>query len=78
MMTAIVSVLGIVSTVLAWKLNPRRLIYAELDSIYRKLEDLYKERDEALKNNDTDTLTRVTADIVRLAQRKNSLLQRLG
>ena len=70
-------VLGILSTILAWNLNPKRLIYSELDGIYKKLDKLYGERDEALAKNDSDTLTRVTADIVRLAERKNSLLQRL-
>jgi len=74
----IATVLGIVSTVLAWRLNPKRLMYAELDSIFKTLDKLYGERDEALAKNDSDTLTRVTAVIVQLAQRKNALLQRLG
>lgn len=73
----IASILGIVSTVLAWNLNPKRKIYAELDSIYKQLEVCYEIRDKALAENDSDTLTIVTSDILRLATRKNTLLQRL-
>ena len=77
MITAIVSLLGIASTLCAWFFNPKRILYAELDSIYKQLEELYVKRDKALTANDSDALTVVTADIVKLSQRKASLFQRL-
>lgn len=78
MIAIIASALGIIGTLVAWKFNPRRVIYSELDAIYKRLDGLYGERDKALAENDSDTLTRVTADIIGLCQRKNTLLQRLG
>lgn len=77
MLAAIVAALGIVSTLLAWFLNPKRVLYAQLDSIYKQLEDLYVKRDKALAENDSYTLTIVTANIVSLCKAKNNLLQRL-
>lgn len=77
-LTIISSALGIVSTLAAWFFNPRRRLYAELDSIYKQLEVLYGKRDKALVKKDNDALTIVTADIIRLCNRKTILLQRLG
>ena len=74
----IASVLGIISTLVAWNLNPRRRLYAELDNIYRQLEELYAKRDKALADNDSDILTVVTSTIIKLCQRKAVLLQRVG
>ena len=78
MLTIISSVLGIVATILAWNLNPRRRLYAELDDIYKKLNALYKRRDDALASNDNDALAIVTSEFLLLASRKNDLLKRLG
>jgi hypothetical protein len=78
MFTIIVSVLGIVSTIIAWKLNPRRLIYAELDHIYKKLDYEYAVRDKALAANNSDLLTIANANIIKLCTRKAVLFQRLG
>ena len=78
MLAIITAVLGIVSTILVWSLNPKRRLYSELDGIYKQLDDLYKERDEALIKHDNDTLTIVTDSIMRLRTRKAVLLQRLG
>ena len=75
-LSIIISVLGILSTVLAWYLNPRRRLYAEIDSIYRELESLYHERDEALAANDSDGLSLITDSIVKLCERKTILFQR--
>jgi len=72
------SVVGIIATIVAWNLNPRRKAYAELDDIYRQLDALYLKRDDALKTNDSDTLTVVTDGIIRLCNRKTILLQRLS
>ncbi len=74
--SAIVGIIGIISTLLAWFLNPKRVLYAELDSIYKKLEVLYVQRDKALVENDSNTLTIVTSDIIRLSNRKNTIIQR--
>jgi len=77
MITLITGVVGIVATLLAWFLNPRRQLYADIDKVYKDLEECYAKRDKALATNDSDTLTIVTADIVRLCARKTILLQRL-
>ena len=76
--SAIVSLLGIISTLIAWNLNPKRKLYAELDSIFKQLDQLYKERDEALAKNDSDSLTIITASIVKLCQRKAYIFQQYG
>lgn len=76
MLEIITGVLGIAGTLIAWFLNPKRLLYAELDSIYRELEDLYAKRDNALATNNTDELSSITSDIIRLSVHKNTLLQR--
>lgn len=76
--TIIAGVVGIISTVFAWSLNPKRKVYEELDDIYRQLEECYEKRDSALVANDADTLTVVTSIILRLRTRKADLLQRVG
>jgi hypothetical protein len=78
MLTAITAALGIIATLLAWFLNPKRQLYAELDSVYKELEGWYVKRDKALADNDSDGLTVATAAIVKLCSRKADLLQRLG
>ena len=76
--SAIVAILGIASTLIAWNLNPKRRLYAELDSIFKQLDKLYKERDDALTNHDNDKLTIVNADIIKLCQRKAYIFQQYG
>ena len=76
MLTAIAGIIGIIATILAWSLNPKRRIQAELDSITQQLVVLYRSRDEALIKHDNDALTIITADIVRLCERQTVLLQR--
>jgi hypothetical protein len=77
MVAVLTAALGIASTLIAWFFNPRRLIYSELDKIYLTLEALYGKRDKALQENNSDMLTVVTADIIKLCNRKAILLQRL-
>ena len=77
MAAIIAGIVGIISTILAWNLNPKRKIYAELDSIYKELEKLYARRDRALQANNNDELTIATSLIIGLCQRKTILLQRL-
>ena len=71
-------VITIIATVLAWYLNSKRMMYAELDSIYKELEKLYERRDKALELNNFSELTIVTNNILKLRARKTILLQRLG
>lgn len=78
MLALITGVVGIIGTLLAWHMNPRRQLYAEIDKVYKQLEECYVKRDKALASNDSDTLTVVTADIIRLCAHKTTLLQRLG
>jgi hypothetical protein len=78
MLAAITGIIGIISTLLAWFLNPRRRLYAELDQIYKELEGWYVKRDKALIAHDDDTLTICNAAIIGLSSRKGILLQRLG
>jgi hypothetical protein len=76
MIALITGVVGIISTLLAWNLNPRRKLYAELDNIYAQLEKLYVKRDKALASGDASALVIVVADIIKLRDRKAVLLQR--
>ena len=77
-LTIIAGVVGIAGTLVAWFFNPRRRYQAELDRINGDLSVFYLLRDRALNEDDTDTLTRVTADINGLQPRRNEILQRLG
>ena len=76
-LTIIASIVGIISTLVAWFFNPKRIIYSQLDAVYGQLEALYAKRDKALAENDSNTLTIVTASIIGLCKTKNILLQRL-
>lgn len=76
-MIALIAVaLGIISTILAWRFNPRRALYAELDNIYKDLEVQYAHRDKALADHNSDVLTMATTNIIRLSNRKAVILQR--
>lgn len=78
MIALITGIIGLIATLAAWFLNPRRLVYAELDGIYVYLDKLYLRRDKALQNNDSNELTIVTQEIEKLATRKAVLIKRLG
>lgn len=75
MWTTIAGIIGLITTILAWFLNPSRKREEELNNIYDELDLLYTERDKALEKNDSDSLTVVTARINVLRARKNSLFQ---
>lgn len=75
--SGIVALVGIISTIVAWKYNPKGAVNRELDKIYKELEELYAKRDKALQDHDNDSLTVITSDIMRLCARKTVLLQRL-
>ena len=74
--TLITAVFGIVSTLLAWFLNPKRKMYAQIDSIYKELEMLYVKRDEALAANDINAISDIAARIVGLRDEKDRILKR--
>ena len=78
MIALITGIVGIISAYLVWRWDTKRRIYSELDRIYHRLDQLYKERDAALHKNNTDRLSRVTVDILRLLGRKKLLYKRLG
>lgn len=75
MWTAIAAIAGLATTLLAYFLNPGRKKAKELDRIFRELDQLYTKRDIALEKNDTNTLSSVTARIIFLRDRKDSLLR---
>ena len=77
-LAVIAGVVGIAGTLVTWFFNPKRRFQAELDRINSDLGVFYQLRDRALDEDDTDTLTRVTADINGLQSRRNEILQRLG
>lgn len=75
MWTAIAALTGLVTTLVAYFINPERRKTEELRKIFSALDDLYKRRDIALEKNDTDTLAVVLDRIIELLRRKDSLLK---
>jgi hypothetical protein len=57
MWTAIATIAGLVSTLLAWFLNPARKRQKDIKEQFELLEKLYQERDEALEKNNSDKLS---------------------
>lgn len=76
-MTIITAILGIIATILAWKFNPQREMYAELDYIDKQLDAEYRIRDKALIENNNDQLTLSVTIIAKLKIRKNIIMERL-
>lgn len=75
---AIVSgLIGIVGTVLVYKLNPRQQIWDELDRLSKVKLDLERKRDEALKTHDSGQLTINGNALIQLQNDETRLLQRL-
>lgn len=75
MWAAIAAGVGLLTTILAWWINPGRRKTEELNRIFEALDDLYRRRDIALEKNDTDTLTVILDRIIELRNRKARLLQ---
>lgn len=74
------SVLGIAGTILAWRLNPKRRIYVELDDIYSTLAKpggLWEQLATALRDNNKANLTVLTLMITELQSRAVQLQTRL-
>ena len=74
MWAAIAGVVGLITTLVAYFINPGRKRIEELNKIFKELDSLYEKRDRALEKNDSDTLSSVTARIIFLRSRKDSLL----
>ena len=78
--SVVTAALGIISTLIAYFLNPQRRkdkLRSQLIDVFIRLEKLGRDRDEALQKNDSDTLTVVNATIIKLCQDKADLLQQL-
>lgn len=75
MWTAIAAIIGLTTTLFAYFINPSRKKTEELNNIFKELEILYVKRDVALEKNDFDTLSYVTARIIVLRGKKDSLLK---
>lgn len=75
MWTAIAAIAGLVTTLVAYFINPGRRKTEKLNRIFKVLEDLYRRRDVALEKNDTDTLAVILDRIIELRREKDSLLQ---
>lgn len=75
MWTAIAAGIGMLTTILAWIINPSRKRTEELNKIFNELDKLYIERDKALEKNDSNALTSVVYRINLLRRKKDSLLQ---
>lgn len=74
MWTAIAAVIGLITTLVAYFINPERRRTEDLNRIFSALDDLYRRRDVALEKNDTDTLAVILDRIIELRRRKDRLL----
>lgn len=75
MWTAIAALAGLATTLFAYFINPSRRKTEELNNIFKELEILYAKRDVALEKNDFNALSSVTARIIVLRGKKDSLLK---
>lgn len=75
--TGIVSLLGVISTITAWNLNPKRKLYEEIDKIHAQIDEAYRKRDKALQNNNSPILSTVIIELHVLKERRDNLYQRL-
>jgi hypothetical protein len=74
------AIAGIISTLLAYFLNPQRRkdsLRRQLVDTYQQLEVWERKRDEALQANNSDALTLVTQKIIDLRKQKQILLDQL-
>lgn len=76
-LSIIAAVLGIIGTILTYKLNPKQKLYDQLDQLAKKKVSLERWRDEALQKNDTDSLTAAGNALIKLQHDEASILQRL-
>lgn len=74
MWTAIAAGIGLITTLVAYFINPERRKTEELNKIFKELDDLYVVRDIALEKNDQDSLTIAMSKILKLKSRKTALM----
>lgn len=74
--TGIVGIIGTISTIVAWNLNPSRIKQERLDNATKELIQLYEKRDKALKSNDSDNITSSVIELFYVKKRIADILQR--
>ncbi len=72
------ALLGIISTVLIYKLNPKNQAKEQLAIVVSEIDIWEKRRDEALSKNNSDDLTTAVTVLCRLQHNKADILQQLG
>ena len=65
---------GLVSTILAYNLNPKRILQAKLDAIADMIKFWEEKKDEALANNDTELLNVAVDRLIGLRHDQADLL----
>ena len=81
MLALITAGIGLLTTLIAYLVNPQRRkdkVRSQLIRVYQQLDGLERKRDEALHKQDNDALTNIVGDIIRLRKVKADLLQQLG
>ena len=73
--SGIVALLGIVSTLIAYNLNPKKVLATKLAEIDKQIKEWGVKRDEALLKGDVDNLTIANYSITELMQNRYKLLQ---
>lgn len=73
--SGIVALLGIVSTLIAYNLNPKKVLATKLAEIDKQIKEWGVKRDEALLKGDVDNLTIANYSITQLLQTRSNLLQ---
>jgi len=67
-------IVGLISTILAYRWNPKRLLQAKLDAVAHQIKHWEGKKDEALAKNDIDGLNVSIAKLVELHNDQASLL----
>ncbi len=75
MWTAITAGVGLLTTILAWWINPSRQRNKDIKEQMQLLDKLYQDRDEALETNNSDKLTTALFHINVVRNKLKNLLQ---
>lgn len=75
MWAAIAAGIGLLTTILAWWINPSRQRNKDIKEQMKILDKLYQERDEALENNNSDKLSTALFHINVVRGKLKDLLQ---
>lgn len=74
----LIGLVGIASTIIAWKLNPRRILQDKLDSINASITKWEEKQNEALSKNDNDALNIAAGTLRELRSSKAIISKRLS